>query len=70
MCSVQAASPPLAISCQRLQQEVAVLEADTGKARAANQVVHGQKEDLMQLLLNEKRRVGVWRIHVDSWACN
>jgi hypothetical protein len=53
----QAEGPPLAATCARLREEWAALEAGGANARAANEVIHGQKENLMQLLLNEKRRV-------------
>ncbi len=59
----QGACPPLAVSLQRLQQDLAALQAGSGKARAANKLLHDEKENLMQLLLSEKRRVSA-----DPWC--
>ena len=44
-------------TCARLREELLALEAGGAKACAANEIIHGQKENLMRLLLSDKRRV-------------
>ena len=62
--AVQTQGPPLVAMQERLQQELTTLLTNLSKARAANELIHGQKENLMQLLLSEKRRVSTFTMLV------